>query len=432
MAEAIFETDLGPFIAKALIWSKTLSPVCLFQSNAFADPYSKLDFLLAAGTNAEFSANVGTAFQGLEEFRDRHFRTWMPGFLGYELKNEIEQLGSRHENVLDFPDIYFFVPKVIIQSTDVGIRIEADQPDIVFTDIINTRVDQFITFNQGDIQPRMNRLEYLDAFDQLQRHIKKGDIYEANLCQEFYGADFHLENPETFYLTLNHISPTPFSCYFKWNGRYILGASPERYLARRRHQLISQPIKGTAPRGSTASEDDALKNQLLKSRKEVAENVMIVDLVRNDLTRCAAPGSVTVAEKLAIYSFQQVHQMISTVVCQQAPFVKDTDILRYTFPPGSMTGAPKISAMELCERYEKSRRGIYSGAVGYFAPDGDFDFNVVIRSVLYNEHRRYISFHTGSAITIEADAEQEYQECYTKASAIFKALGQNIKHIHQL
>ncbi|MGO1596804.1 MAG: anthranilate synthase component I family protein [Sphingobacterium sp.] len=424
MAEAIFETALGPFIAKALTWSRSFEQVALFQSNVFPDRYSKLNFLMAVGARDEFSAVAGTACQGLEEFRTKNPNQWMPGFLSYDLKNEIEALQSRHENLLDFPDAYFFVPKIVIQSIGQNIIIQADHPRAIFQAIINTLADNHTPPYSGVIKTRMIKGDYMEAFGKLKQHIKQGDIYEANLCQEFYGEGVKLDNPEAFYLTLNQVSPTPFSAYFKLKNRYILCASPERFLARRGRQLISQPIKGTAVRGRTPQEDTLLKQQLINSTKEVAENVMIVDLVRNDLTRSALPGTVEVAEKLGVYSFQQVHQMISTVVCQQAPTVKDRQIIRHTFPPGSMTGAPKISAMQLCDRYENSRRGVYSGSLGYFAPDGDFDFNVVIRSLLYNDQRNYLSFHTGSAITVEADAEQEYQECNTKASAIFQALGQ--------
>lgn len=426
MAEAIFETDLGPFLSKALEWSKSFRQVALFQSNDFSDPYGKLSLLMAVDAAAEFSALAGKALEGLNAFRNAYPNQWLPGFLAYDLKNEIEALSSRHEDRLDFPDAYFFVPKIIIRTVGDDIAIRADNPVAIFQAIDQTKLTSSTHRFQGTLKTRMNKQAYSQAFDQLRGHIKKGDIYEANLCQEFFATDSELQQPELFYQALNRISPTPFSAYFKWNGRYIFCASPERFLAKRGKQLISQPIKGTAPRGQTPEEDERLKLQLLHSQKEKAENVMIVDLVRNDLTRSATPGSVHVAEKLAVYSFQQVHQMISTVICEQHPALSETQVIEHTFPPGSMTGAPKISAMRLCDQFEASRRGVYSGSIGYFAPDGDFDFNVVIRSVLYNADKRYLSFHTGSAITIDANAEHEYQECYTKASAIFQALGQNL------
>jgi len=196
-------------------------------------------------------------------------------------------------------------------------------------------------------------------------------------------------------------------------------------MAKRGEILFSQPIKGTAPRGKNIEEDTIIKQKLRNNPKEIAENVMIVDLVRNDMTRSAAAGTVDATRKLEVHSFKQVHQLISTITCKQHPDISAIQAIKNAFPPGSMTGAPKISAMQLCDRYENSRRGIYAGTVGYFAPNGDFDFNVIIRTLLYNKNRQYLSFHTGGALTIDADPELEYQECLLKASGIFKTLGLN-------
>src|SRR5690606_12086207 len=228
--------------------------------------------------------------------------------------------------------------------------------------------------------------------------------------------------PVEIYHALNRISPTPFSVYFKASGRYVISASPERFLCRRGNKLISQPIKGTSPRNPDQVQDEAHKFMLLNNEKEKAENVMIVDLVRNDLTRSARPGSVQVEELFGVYSFRQVHQLISTVVCEKADNLSNTRIIANTFPMGSMTGAPKISALKLAEKYERSRSGVYSGAIGYFGPDGNFDFNVVIRTLLYNASTNYLSFQTGSAITLDSDPEKEYEECILKAQAIMEVL----------
>src|SRR5690606_5287600 len=175
---------------------------------------------------------------------------------------------------------------------------------------------------------------------------------------------------------------TPFSCFFKFGQKYILSASPERFLSKNGRTLLSQPIKGTAPRGKTAGEDEALKNALVSSPKEISENIMIVDLVRNDLTRSAEPGTVRASALLQLHSFRQVHQLISSVTCQIQEGVATTETLANTFPPGSMTGAPKISAMRWIDHYENSRRGVYSGALGYFSPQADYDFSVVIRTLV--------------------------------------------------
>ena len=426
MAKAIFETDSSQFLLQALTWSKGFDTVCLFQSNGFHNQYSKIGNILAIGAKSEFSALEGSAFAGLEEFKSRYPQAMIPGFLSYDLKNEIEELETRHPNPLGFPDAYFFVPEIIIEFNPSFISIESDVPEQVFESILGAEPLNEVYKFEGKIKPRMDQEMYYNAFQKIQDHIHQGDIYEANLCQEFYDDQAFLDSPEALYLRLNSLSPTPFSSFIKVKDKFIISASPERFLAKRGDTLISQPIKGTAARGLDEKEDQELRENLANNPKEIAENVMIVDLVRNDLTRSAIPGTVEVTEKLGIYSFEHVHQMISTVSCKMDMSLTNTEVIRNTFPAGSMTGAPKISAMKLCDRYENSRRGIYSGAIGYFSADGDFDFNVVIRTILYNSTNKYLSFHTGSAITVDAHSAYEFAECYTKASAILKALEQKL------
>jgi len=426
MAKAIFETDISLFLPLALQWSKGFDTVCLFQSNGFHNKYSKLASLLAIGIEDEFAAQEGSVFSELEKFISRHQNQLIPGFLSYDVKNEIEVLTTKHPNPLEFPDAYFFVPQILIEISADQVEITAEDPSEIFQSInaIHNEIEDNRYF--GKIKPRMNKEDYFSAFDHIQKHIQQGDIYEANLCQEFYDDQAELSSPESLYLELNKLSPTPFSSFMKIKDKYILSASPERFLAKRSDTIISQPIKGTAARGKDEIEDRLLRENLANNPKEIAENVMIVDLVRNDLTKSAIPGSVEVTEKLGIYTFKHVHQMISTVSCKMNPKISSTEVIRNTFPAGSMTGAPKISAMKLCDQYETSRRGVYSGAIGYFSADGDFDFNVVIRTILYNKSKNYLSFHTGSAITIDANAAYEFEECYTKASAILKALEQKL------
>jgi len=198
-------------------------------------------------------------------------------------------------------------------------------------------------------------------------------------------------------------------------------ASPERYLNKTGSQLVSQPIKGTAKRIlNDEVADEKLKEDLHNSVKERAENMMIVDLVRNDLARCCKTGSVKVAELFGIYSFPQVHQMISTVSGVLRDDIPFTSAFKYTFPMGSMTGAPKYKVMQVIDEYEKSRRELFSGTVGYISPNGDFDFNVVIRSLFYNVASRYLSYQTGGAITWDSVAEQEWEELKLKAWALEK------------
>nr|MBA3971024.1 anthranilate synthase component I family protein [Bacteroidota bacterium] len=243
-------------------------------------------------------------------------------------------------------------------------------------------------------------------------------------CQEFFAENVVIDT-SSVYKKLNTISSAPFSAYCKFGSHYVLCASPERFLQKCGNTLISQPIKGTIKRAENPKEDEKLKIELRSNKKEQSENVMIVDLVRNDLSRIAQKGSVKVNELFGIYSFKQVHQMISTVSCELKEGLTFTDILKTTFPMGSMTGAPKVSAMKLIEQYETTKRGLYSGAIGYIRPNGDFDFNVVIRSILYNADKKALSFMAGSAITDKADAFQEYDECLLKAKAMFEVLSDN-------
>ncbi|MDP9079712.1 MAG: anthranilate synthase component I family protein [Bacteroidota bacterium] len=413
--------DPKEFKRKALQWASGFDVCCYLDSNNFADPYSKFDTLIAAGVKADISAGAGTAFDQLEQFRNQH-PGWMTGFLTYDLKNEVENLISENRDHLDFPGLYFFVPEYLIVIKGSEVETLADDGQRVFEDIERQEIYVDEQISGAAIQTRFTRQEYIAAVEKIQGHINRGDIYVTNFCQEFF-AENAVIDPLAVFSKLNEVSPNPFASFFKLDDNYVLCATPERFLAKRGDKLISQPIKGTAKRGVTAEEDEEIIRELRNHAKELQENVMIVDLVRNDLTHSAKPGTVKTEELFGIYSFQHVHQMISTVVCELRNDVNVVQAIKNTFPMGSMTGAPKISAMQLMEKYERSRRGVYSGALGYFSPDGDFDFNVVIRTLLYNSKNNYLSFHAGSAITYHADAEKEYEECLLKARAILEVLG---------
>jgi para-aminobenzoate synthetase component 1 len=414
--------NLPLFKQKALLWASLSDAVCYLDSNNFSDPYSKFDALIAIGAKNEITAGIGNAFEKLAQFREAN-QEWITGFFSYDLKNELENLTSSHDNNLGFPELYFFAPKYLILIKDKQAEIIADDAGYVITQIAAQTILPPKQLPAITLQARFDKADYLKAAGEIKGHIGRGDIYVTNFCQEFFGEHAEID-PLAIFLKLNNISPNPFAGFFKWKDNYILSASPERFLAKRGNKLISQPIKGTAKRGNTIQEDEAIKKQLSSHAKELQENVMIVDLVRNDLTRSARPGTVKTEELFGIYTFNQLHQMISTVVCEMRDGISAIEAIKNTFPMGSMTGAPKISAMRLMEQYERSRRGVYSGAIGYFSPDDDFDFNVVIRTLLYSPATRYLSFHTGSAITYHADAEQEYAECLLKAKAILEVLDQ--------
>ena len=420
---AVIKTIGDPriFKAKALLWASSFDVFCCLDSNDFADPYSKFDCLIAVGVKDQLEANAGTAFGSLEEFCSQN-PGWITGFFGYDLKNETEQLSSVNADHVHFPDLYFFAPQSLILIKGNKIEIIADDPHGVLL-AIGSQIDKPAkTQNAVTISSRFNKDEYLKTVGDIKEHIVRGDIYVTNFCQEFYAGNAILD-PLQVFETLNEISPAPFAAFLKWKDHYVISASPERFLAKRGNKLVSQPIKGTARRGKDMAEDEAIKQELRDQTKEQQENVMIVDLVRNDLTRSAKQGTVRTEELLGIYTFKQVHQMISTVVSEIDENVSPVTAIKKAFPMGSMTGAPKISAMQLMEQYERTKRGVYSGAIGYFSPDGDFDFNVVIRTLLYNQSNKYLSFQAGSAITFHADAEKEYEECLLKVKAIREVLG---------
>lgn len=410
------------FKQKAIAWANSFDVACCLNSNNFTDKYGKFEALIAAGIKGELTANAGNAFEQLTHFRQKH-PGWITGFFGYDLKNEVENLSSAHHDGLNFPDMYFFAPQHIIIIKGNEAELISDDANSILKSIERASIhltDQPVSVH---LKTRLSKDEYLQTANKIKQHIARGDIYVTNFCQEFYAEDAVI-NPLSIYSKLNNISPNPFSSYFKLKDKYMTCASPERFMAKRGDKLISQPIKGTAKRSDNPTEDEANKTSLREQTKELQENVMIVDLVRNDLTRSAKQGTVKTEELFGLYSFKQVHQMISTVVCEKDKTISNVQAIKNTFPMGSMTGAPKVSAMQLMEQYERSKRGVYSGAIGYFSADGDFDFNVVIRTLLYNATNKYLSFQTGSAITFNADAEQEYEECLLKAKAILEALSQ--------
>ncbi len=354
---------------------------------------------------------------------------WIFGYLSYDLKNDVEQLTSNNFDGLQFPELYFFQPKKII-------FLKNNQVEFLYLNMVSDELEpDFESINnQKNIAPKSNNAkenirirmrifkdEYFRKVGQMLEHIQKGDIYEANFCQEFYAEDSSI-NPLETYKKLNAISRAPFSTYVKLFDKYLLCASPERYLKKLGDKVISQPIKGTAARNSSVTDDLLLKSELEKDAKERSENIMIVDLVRNDLSKSALKGSVTVEELCKVYTFEQVHQMISTVTARVDEGKSPVELIKETFPMGSMTGAPKVSAMQIIEELESFKRGLYSGAVGYFTPTSDFDFNVVIRSILYNETKKYVSYSVGSAITAKSNPNREYEECLLKAKAMREVL----------
>ena len=413
------------FKTQLLAWAQQFEDIVWLDSNQYLQPHCSYDSILAVDAFTGIQTDYVNGFQKLKEYQSIT-NDWIFGYLSYDLKNDTEPLSSQNFDGLNFPDLCFFQPKrlFLFREDKLTIRYLNVVSDEVDADLksIETFSLQNNSSHKNDIQieSRISKKQYINKVSTLLSHIHRGDIYEANFCQEFY-AHAEINSLET-YFKLNKISQPPFATFLKTGDKYLLSSSPERYLKKVGLEIMSQPIKGTTRRSEHLEEDADLKTILESDPKERSENIMIVDLVRNDLSKIAQKGTVNVTELCQIYSFKQVHHMISTVQAKALPTILPVDIIAATFPMGSMTGAPKISAMKIIEALEATKRGLYSGTVGYFTPEGDFDFNVVIRSILYNASKSYVSFSVGSAITSKSTPENEYEECLVKAKAMRSVL----------
>jgi len=399
--------------------------VCTFLDNhAYESPYASLDCIAAANPSS-FVALEKVNATAIDEFIQTHSGEWIFAHFNYEYHSITKS--TNKVNLTGFPLGYLYTPSVIIElaGNKVTIQSEHENPQQLFERISSCARVDLVNQNAAEttsITPLISKSAYLEAIHKILALIRRGDFYEINYCQAFEVQ--HLSaHPVDVYTQLTAVSPTPFACFYKNDSDYVLCASPERYLQKKGNQLISQPIKGTIKRGLENDADDTLQLQTLQnSSKDKSENVMVVDLVRNDLSKICAQGSVQVSELFGIYSFPQVHQMISTITGKINDTISFSEILDATFPMGSMTGAPKKSVMETIDALEPTRRGLYSGTIGYLNPAGDFDFNVVIRSIFYNSDTKQASYQVGGGITIYSDPEKEYEECLLKAEAIKKVL----------
>ncbi|CAM4191974.1 aminodeoxychorismate synthase component I [Gillisia hiemivivida] len=423
--------DSSSFKQKLFQWSSQFHEIAWLDSNNYPQTASNFEAVLAVEAFTALKTDHHGAFEQLKEYQEIT-KDWIFGYLSYDLKNDLENLSSKNFDGLEFPDLYFFQPqKLILVGKDKVefryLKMVDDEMVSDYEEILQLKLDSNgITSEEekeaSPIQPRISKDEYIKKVSEMLEHIHRGNIYEANFCQEYFAKNRAID-PAKVFQNLNEISSPPFASFLKLEDYYLLSASPERYIKKQGNKVISQPIKGTARRAENEEEDNKIIEMLSKDPKELSENVMIVDLVRNDISRVAKKGSVQVDELCKVYSFKQVHQLISTISAELELGCTPVEVLQATFPMGSMTGAPKISAMKIIEDLEESKRGLYSGAVGYFTPEGDFDFNVVIRSILYNASSKYVSFSVGGAITSRSIPEQEYEECQLKAKAMLQALG---------
>ena len=401
-----------------LTWVSHFNIFCFLDNVGYTVSPHQYECLLAAGVADSITSSD---ISKVDNFLAGN-KSWVFGHLAYDLKNNLCHIHSGKDNKIGFPYYHFFVPEFLLFVKNDQLEIIADEPDKIYKEILNTVVDQQISSTHLTIQHKLTKEEYLDKIRGLQEHILRGDCYEVNFCQEFFAEEVEIKPLDVFH-HLMKLSPNPFAAFYRLNDKYLICASPERFLTKKGIKLVSQPMKGTIRRDlDNNTEDERLKHALMESAKDQSENVMVVDMVRNDLSKICIDGSVKVDELFGVYTYPQVHQMISTISGELKAGTKLSEIITATFPMGSMTGAPKCRVMELIDEYEVSGRGIFSGSIGYIDPEGNFDFNVVIRSIMYNSSNKYLSYQVGSGITFYSNPEKEWEECLLKGQAIKKVL----------
>ena len=407
------------FVKKIVNFSSDQSHFTLLNSNDSFDDY---ELIIAYGAES-FLKSSKNSLKKIDKYIDK-VNDWIFGYLSYDLKNEIENLTDLNKDIFNLPNLYFYQPKVIW-------LIKEEKAEIYSLDEKNLNEDwdhiNSIDYKDStekssvDLITRTSKEEYVRKIKNIKKRILQGDCYEMNYCFDMYSKNKTI-NPYKTYIKLNDYTRSPMSTFFKLNQLYLLSSSPERFIKKINRKIISQPIKGTAKRGLDSKEDEKIKYTLLSSPKELSENHMIVDLVRNDLSRVAEKGSVKVKNLNKLNTFKRVHQLISTIEAEIDVKTKFSKIITGMFPMGSMTGAPKIESMNIIDEYESIKRGLYSGSIGYIKPNKDFDFNVVIRSIIYDKLLKEINVSVGSAITFKSDPESEFEECLLKAEPMIKSL----------
>ena len=411
--------DIEVFKRKIIHISTHFENSIILNSNYSSTDY---DLIFAYGVHSFLSSNKNS-LKKLDDYVSQ-CKDWLFGFFSYDLKNEIEPLNSQNLLCHDLPNLYFFQPQVIIiiKENTVDLKyVLGIKPDDELNKILNFKYSFKNQSVKDNLELRFKKSDYVKSINNIKEHIRIGDIYELNFCMDYYSNDIIID-PVKSYISLNSLTESPMSALIKLKSFHLLSSSPERFIKKKNNRIKTQPIKGTVRRDKNINNDLKNINYLNNNSKELSENHMIVDLVRNDLSRIAKKGTVTVKELSTLYSFKNVHQLISTVEAEINNSTKISKILESTFPMGSMTGAPKIRSMELIEKFEKTQRGIYSGAVGYISPKIDFDFNVVIRSIIYDSQRSNLNINVGSAITFASDPNKEFDECKLKAEAMISSL----------
>lgn len=398
-----------------LSWAQQFSIFCFLDNQNYELPQHRFECLLAVEAVAQVDSSRDP-FEAVDQLQSNNY--WTFGHINFEAFHQEFSINSIKPDPHPFPEFFFFRPKWVLKISGNELIVEGEKAASIF-ETINLCKPPAFNERSISIQPQLTKESYIAKIKSLLQHIHRGDCYEINFCQVFSGANC-LIDPLQIFQRLLELAPNPYAAFYKWNEQYLLCASPERFLAKGGSRLMAQPMKGTAKRIQDAAADEQQKSLLFKSAKERTENVMVVDLVRNDLSKVCK--NVQVTDLFGIQSFPFVHQMVSTVEGDLMEGTTFSQIMRANFPMGSMTGAPKKRVLELINQYEDQKRGIFSGTVGYIDPAGDFDFNVVIRSLMYHAQTRYLSYQTGSGITANSDPEKEWEECLLKGAAIKKVL----------
>lgn len=413
--------------SKLIQWADQFEEVVWLDSNDYPNSHNNYQAILAVEAERFFRTDSIKALDELKEYRKTN-KDWLFGYLSYDAANLGVTQTNQKSDLLQFSKLNFFHPRkiFILKKNRIEIHYSSEKQDEIEKDwnSINEIIPKKTSHKKLnlDVKARLSKQDYLDKVKTIKSYIDQGKITEINFCQEFY-TQANLEHPLAVYQHLNKISKTPFAAYLRLNDKYVMCASPERYLGHTGGEIKAQPIKGTAKRKKKELEDQQFRIALENNEKEVLENTIATEMIVNELYAIAEEGSVQVTELSKAYTFEQVHQLISTIVCQLHPKLEAIDAIIATYPMGSMTGIPKESSLSIIDEIENFNRSLYSGSIGYFAPNDDFDFNVVIRSILYNATTNYVSFAAGGAITALSDPEKEYEECMVKVKAMAEVLG---------
>ncbi|MDI9357464.1 MAG: chorismate-binding protein [Phycisphaerales bacterium] len=436
--------DIDKFKIQSLIWSKSYSPVALLDTNSKTYREDEYIFLFAIGAVSVCTSDRkedNSVFNAYLQQYVTETKDWIFGNLSFEFYAYTEDLIFNDPQEEPMSKVgkpsacFLFRPDIIIKAIDshcIFISSLTRNCDEVFSLISSIDIPDFnACFIQDSLlfTPYLSKLEYCNRINKLKEHIQQGDCYEINYCQGFFAKIENSIDLESIYAVLGKSIKMPMACFYKYNNHYLLSMSPERFIKKKGSCLLSQPIKGTYRKTGQSNDVGMEKKMFSLNKKEITENIMIVDLVRNDFSKVCIPSSVKVSECCAIYSFKNLYHMISTVVGSLYPDKDWFSCMQACFPMGSMTGVPKKRVLELTHQFEARDRGLYSGSVFYITPEGDFDSNVIIRSLFYNTIESALAVWTGGAITKSSDAESEYNECRLKIDALLSAIG---AHVHAI